>query len=184
MSPSRRSLLLFVLPLGLLAAVQLVPYGRAHGNPPAGPSPAWDSPRTLELARKACFDCHSNETRWPWYARIAPLSWRIQNHVEEGREKLNFSDFRPGSKDVAEAAGEAGETVTKQEMPPFDYKLAHAESRLTPEERAALARGLEATFAAYAERPRASGGTERGGRVERGESDDDEAREHDRRGRR
>jgi hypothetical protein len=137
--------------VAVLALIQLVPYGRAHTNPPPGATPAWDSPRTQELARRACFNCHSNETRWPWYASIAPLSWRIQTHVNEGREKLNFSAFAPANHEVAEAAGEAGKTVRKGEMPPQDYLLMHPEARLTAEEKLALAAGLDATFAAFAE---------------------------------
>ena len=73
----------------LLAAAQLVPYGRDHDNPPVVAEPAWGSPATRELARRACFDCHSNETQWPWYSNIAPLSWLIQRDVDEGRDELN-----------------------------------------------------------------------------------------------
>ena len=73
--PTRRSWALAALGvLTLLAAIQLVPYGRHHVNPPTVSEPAWDSPVTRELARQACFDCHSNETTWPTYARVAPLS--------------------------------------------------------------------------------------------------------------
>ncbi len=144
--------------LVLLLAIQLVPYGRNHTHPPAGLLPAWDSPRTLELARQACFDCHSNETRWPWYASIAPVSWRIQHDVFEAREKLNFSAFDAGNQKVAEAAGEAAETVTKGEMPPRDYLLMHSEARLSAAEKRALAAGLGATFAAFVK----PGETERG----------------------
>ena len=51
--------------VAMFAVMQLVPYGRAHTNPPVIAEPAWDSPRTRELAARACFDCHSNETKWP-----------------------------------------------------------------------------------------------------------------------
>jgi hypothetical protein len=134
-------------PLGIaalvaLAAIQLVPYGRSHRNPPVGTGPAWDSPRTESLARRVCFDCHSHETRWPWYASVAPMSWRIQRHVDEGREKLNFSAFGP----VQEEAGESAETVREGNMPPFDYALAHPEARLSAADQEALIRGLANTF--------------------------------------
>ena len=168
MSGSRRVALAVIVPLGLFGLIQLVPYGHDHSNPPAGPSPNWDSPRTLELARRACFDCHSNETRWPWYASIAPISWRLQTHVNEGREKLNFSAFNPQSEDVAESAGEAGETVGKGEMPPNDYLWMHAEARLTAEEKRALIAGLNATFAAYAEKGE---GDEGGARADSGRAE-------------
>lgn len=143
MTPSRTLLLRAGLTLaGLFVVFQLVPYGRAHTNPAVTGAPRWDSPRTEELARRACFDCHSNETKWPWYSKVAPLSWRIQNHVDEGRQKFNMSAMDRKQKE----ADEAGEVVEKGEMPPFDYKLAHPEARLSAAETAELVRGLIATF--------------------------------------
>lgn len=126
----------------ILLLVQLVPYGRTHSNPPVTGSPRWDSPATERLVRLACYDCHSNETKWPWYASIAPVSWRVQKHVEEGRSKLNFSKFDQPQ----EEAHEAAETVQKGEMPPWDYALMHPEIRLSATEKQALIRGLQATF--------------------------------------
>jgi hypothetical protein len=131
--------------LAFLAAaitIQFVPYGREHVNPTVTLEPRWDSPRTRELATRACFACHSNETQWPWYSNVAPLSWRIQNHVDEGRQKLNFSEFdRP-----QEEAHEAAEAVHEGEMPPWDYVLAHPEARLSPSEQQDLIRGLQLTL--------------------------------------
>ena len=60
---------------GLFLAIQFVPYGRDHSNPPVIGEPTWNSPETRALAVRACFDCHSNETVWPWYSNIAPVSW-------------------------------------------------------------------------------------------------------------
>ncbi len=172
--PSSRTLTLALLvPVAIAILIQLVPYGHDHTNPPAGRLVQWDSPRTQELARRACFDCHSNETKWPWYSSIAPISWRIQTHVREGREKLDFTAFDPANEDVADAAGEASETITKGEMPPSDYLLAHPEARLTPEEKQALMRGLDATFAAFGEggeKGEGGAGGEGGERGERGEA--------------
>jgi mono/diheme cytochrome c family protein len=62
-------------------------------NPPVIAEPEWDSPRTRELARRACYDCHSNETRWPLYSRIAPVAYTLASNVQEGREHLNFSEW-------------------------------------------------------------------------------------------
>jgi mono/diheme cytochrome c family protein len=138
----RRFLLGFlVVGVVLLLAVQLVPYGRSHDNPPVATDPAWDSPRTRELAVATCYDCHSNVTEWPWYSEIAPLSWLVQRDVDEGREKLNFSESGGG-----EEAGEAAETVRDGEMPPFSYTLTHPGARLSDAERAELISGLTATF--------------------------------------
>jgi hypothetical protein len=136
--------------LGLVALavlIQLVPYGRAHTNPPVIAEPAWDSPTTRALAQRACFDCHSNETVWPWYSNIAPISWITQEHVDEGREYLNFSEWnRP-----QEEAGEAGETVAEGEMPIPNYLWMHPEAALSPSEKAALIGGLNATLGTESE---------------------------------
>lgn len=169
MSPTNRRLMGFGIPLALLLVIQLVPYGRRHVNPPPGASVAWDSPRTLELAKRACFDCHSNETRWPWYSHVAPVSWRVQNHVDEGREHLNFTAFDVASREMRHAAGEAAEVLEEGEMPPSDYLIGHPEARLTAAEKRELAAGLRAMFATYAEEEKArerEGGRE-GGRERR-----------------
>jgi mono/diheme cytochrome c family protein len=123
-------------------AIQFVPYGRAHTNPPVTQEPAWDTPQTRELARRACFDCHSNETVWPWYASVAPASWLVQRDVDEGREHLNFSEFDRPQDDADEAA----EMVQKGEMPPFFYLPLHSEARLTDAETADLVTGLQQTL--------------------------------------
>ena len=128
--------------LVVLVLIQGVPYGRDHENPPTTGTPDWNSARTRELAARACFDCHSHETHWPWYASIAPLSWRIQHHVEEGREHLNFSAFDQPQKDADEAA----EMVEKGAMPLSDFLLMHPEARLTEAEKLELVEGLAATF--------------------------------------
>ena len=151
MNPARKQLLGFGLPVVLMITLQLVPYGRDHSNPPGREVAAWDAASTRDLARRACFDCHSNETRWPWYSSIAPVSWRIQHNVREGREKLNFTALDPASKTMTEAAGEAGEMVAKGRMPPKGYLLMHPEAWLSSADRRALAKGLEATFAGYSQ---------------------------------
>jgi hypothetical protein len=124
--------------LALFVLVQLVPYGRAHDNPPVGPQPPWDA-RTAELARSACMDCHSNETTWPWYSHVAPVSWLVQYDVESGREHLNFSQW--GSSE--EEGEDLVETVREGEMPPWFYPLMHRDARLSATEKDELARGLE-----------------------------------------
>jgi hypothetical protein len=100
-----------VLLAGFLV-LQLVPYGRDHSNPPVIAEPLWDSPDTRELSVRACFDCHSNETEWAWYSNVAPLSWLIQSHVDEGREELNFSESQ-----LDQEGEEAAETVRDGSMP-------------------------------------------------------------------
>jgi mono/diheme cytochrome c family protein len=130
-----------VLVLGFVA-IQLVPYGRSHSNPPVTGTPPWDSAQTQALFMRACGDCHSNETAWPWYTNVAPISWRIQNHVDEGRATLNVSEWGTGR----QKADEAGEKVAEGEMPPADYLLLHPEARLSDVEKQALIDGMNATF--------------------------------------
>ena len=67
--------------LGLVVLIQLVPFGRSHTNPPVVKEVAWDSAQTKALVRRACYDCHSNETVWPWYSNVAPVSWLVQRDV-------------------------------------------------------------------------------------------------------
>ena len=130
--------------IGLFLIIQLIPYGRDHNNPPVVREPAWDSAATRELVRRACFDCHSNQTVWPWYAVIAPASWLVYNDVAEGRGKLNFSDWLNGRRE-GEKGGEIRKEIEEGEMPPFQYRLAHPEARLSGEEKQFLIKGLTAT---------------------------------------
>lgn len=125
----------------LLVVIQAVPYGRNHTNPPLRAEPKWDSARTRQLAVDACFACHSNQTRWPWYSSVAPVSWLTQHDVEDGRRILNFSEW-----DRPNASGEAAEAVREGSMPPLQFKILHPEARLSDAEKQELIRGLEATL--------------------------------------
>jgi len=130
--------------LGALGAIFVAQLIRpAITNPPVVAEPHWDSRQTRELARRACFDCHSNETVAPWYSQLAPVRWLIAHHVSEARENLNFSD--PASEyDLASMVKE----IRHGEMPTWDYKLLHPAARLTDAERDSLVAGLQRTFAA------------------------------------
>ncbi len=114
----------------VLIAIQFVPYGHTHTNPPVIAEPHWDSPETRALFQRACFDCHSNLTSYPWYAHIAPMSWLLQRDVSGGRQHLNFSEWnRPQrhAKDVAEQ-------VDSGSMPLWFYLPMHPAARLSPAE--------------------------------------------------
>lgn len=126
----------------VMLVIQTIPYGRDHSNPPVGQEPAWDSEQTRTLAASACFDCHSNQTNWPWYSNVAPASWLIQRDVDTGRQRINFSEWdRPQPH-----ADHAAEAVQEGDMPPFQYRLLHPGARLSSAERQALIQGLEAMF--------------------------------------
>jgi len=142
----KRSTKIFGIVLGaglaLLLLIQAVPYGRDHQNPPVVQEPSWDSPQTEEIATRACYDCHSNETVWPWYSNVAPMSWLIQRDVDKGRSKLNFHDLQASGDEIEEL----GEVVLEGEMPLPIYLPAHPEAKLTQAERNQLAQGFANTF--------------------------------------
>ena len=77
----------------LFVAIQFLPFATEHNNPKVTAEPEWNSKKTKELFLRTCGDCHSNQTKWPWYSNIAPVSWIISNHVNEGREKFNVSNW-------------------------------------------------------------------------------------------
>ena len=89
-------LLLWIVVVAVVALllIQVVPYGRAHSNPRSVKEPEWNSPATRVLAQKACFDCHSNLTEWPWYTSVAPASWLATRDADGGRGVLNFSEWQ------------------------------------------------------------------------------------------
>ena len=128
--------------VALFALAQVVPYGRSHSNPPARSEPNWDSPQTRALAVRACYDCHSNETKWPWYTNVAPISWLTQRDVDSGRSTLNFSEWnRP-----QDAKGDIAEAVRGGDMPPWYYKPLHPRSRLSAADTDRLVAGLVRTL--------------------------------------
>jgi hypothetical protein len=139
--------------VGLFALIQLVPYGRNHSNPPVLAEPRWDSPATRTLAAKACFDCHSNLTTWPWYSNVAPVSWLVQRDVDGGRSQFNFSEWNK-PQDVS--AGDAADAIRSGSMPPGIYTLMHPKARLSFAQKDALVKGLVATLSA--DPPKGGGG--------------------------
>jgi mono/diheme cytochrome c family protein len=137
----------------LFALIQAVPYGRSHSNPPVTQEPKWDSAQTRALAQRACFDCHSNLTKWRWYSNIAPISWLVQRDVDGGRGTLNFSEW---NKPMDSSAGDVADAIRSGSMPPWFYILLHSSAKLSSAEKDALIRGLDATFAASP--PKGGGG--------------------------
>ena len=122
----------------ILILIQFIPVDRT--NPPVVREPNWDSPKTRAYAVRACFDCHSNETKWPAYSYVAPVSWLVADDVKEGRKDFNMSDWKPGKGD------EAAKEVRKGDMPMWQYTLMHSEANLTNAEKNDFIAGLIATF--------------------------------------
>jgi hypothetical protein len=135
-------LIIVVVGVVLFGLIQLIPFGHEHTNPPMVSEPAWSSPEARALAKEHCFQCHSNETEWPWYSNIAPASWLIQMDVNEGRSQFNFSDWnnRPGELD--EMTGE----IQEGGMPPIQYWMFHPNSRLNDQQKQDLINALESSI--------------------------------------
>jgi heme-binding protein len=127
-----------------LAAAQFVPAKRT--NPPAQSSLV-ASPPIMTTLRRACYDCHSNETRWPWYSRVAPVSWLIVRDVNLGRKEINFSEWASYYPRTRRRKLEwIGRALHEEEMPPWSYRLMHPGARLTDADRAALVHWTESAL--------------------------------------
>lgn len=124
--------------LALVAAAQLVPVDRS--NPPVR-SEVQAPDEVMAVVRRACYDCHSNETRWPWYSRVAPVSWVLAHHVHEGRGELNFSEWPLYDFEQQDHAfHDIDKQITKGKMPLWSYTIIHRNARLAPEDRDVLLR--------------------------------------------
>lgn len=127
----------------VIIAIQFIPYGKDHANPIVVVEPEWDSKETRELFVRACADCHSNETKWPWYSNVAPMSWLVQYDVEEGREHFNVSMWGVQKKNEGD---EAKKEFEEGEMPPWFYVVLHPDAKLSESETQRFSEGLLATF--------------------------------------
>jgi hypothetical protein len=141
-----RKIILGVIFIGLVGFVALQFVGNfvpafARTNPPVTYQIQWNSSETESLMRTACYDCHSNETVWPWYSSIAPVSWLVARDVNEGREVLNFSTGE-GELEGEDMVNE----ILEGEMPPNIYLTMHPAANLTEDQRTQLIAGIEATF--------------------------------------
>jgi hypothetical protein len=135
--PHRLRTWLVRIGLGLLAlfvVLQLVPYGWTHSNPTVTADAPWPTPESEALARAACYDCHSNETDWPVYSYVAPVSWLVRRDVDNGRDELNFSTW---DRDDGEA-DDAAETLEEGSMPPRQYTAIHRDADLSAAEKQEL----------------------------------------------
>lgn len=128
------------------AAMQLIQV--PHDNPPAQGAIQFDSPQTQALFEGACADCHSNDTKWPWYAYVAPGSWLNAIHVHDAREEMNLSELDAMPSFRRQNLGQSIEMqVRSGNMPPVDYQLMHPAARLTDEQKNQLIEGLKASLA-------------------------------------
>jgi hypothetical protein len=129
----RTTALVFV---GLLVVIQLIPVSRDNPPPAGGPRAAIAAPApVISILRRACADCHSHDTVWPWYSHVAPVSWLVASDVHEGRRHLNLSEwagYTPADK--LKKLALLSTEVQEGEMPLWYYLPLHPLARLTPED--------------------------------------------------
>ena len=126
--------------LAVFLLVQLVPYGWTKSNPPTTEAAPWTDPEAEAIARRSCYDCHSNETDWPAYSYVAPMSWLVRSDVEGGRRAMNLSEW---DEDTADAARDADDEIEDGDMPLPNYLRIHRDAELSDEEAAVLAEALD-----------------------------------------
>lgn len=120
----------------VFVALQIKQPGRA--NPPVQ-SEVMAPPEIAAILERSCYACHSNETDWPWYAYVAPVSWWVADHVDHGRKDLNFSEWPVlDFEELEHNLHEIDEQIEKDEMPLKSYLLLHPGARLSEEEKKAL----------------------------------------------
>ena len=124
--------------LGIVVlAIQLVPVDRT--NPPVTGAITGVPPAAADPLRRACYDCHSHETTWPWYSAVAPIAWLVAHDVHEAREHLNFSTWAElGPRKKTKRLDQLVEVLEDDEMPPWLYDVAHSAVRLDARERLAI----------------------------------------------
>ena len=129
--------------IAVFALIQLIPYGKAHTNPAVVNAAVWDSPQTATVLRNACFDCHSNETIWPWYSNVAPVSWLNQVDVDQGRRNLNLSEWPTDKAAQQDLVNRMVRVIQNGQMPPFYYVWMHANAGLNADQKTQLIQGLQ-----------------------------------------
>lgn len=132
---SKLKIALIVL-AALIIVIQFIPVNRT--NPPV--SATLDAPtEVISVFKKSCYDCHSNETKWPWYSYIAPVSWIVSGDVEEARSHLNFSKWGNLSrKDIVKMKEEIWEEIEKENMPLWKYTILHPEANLSQKDKSLI----------------------------------------------
>ena len=127
--------------LAVLALMQFV--GPARTNPPTNPArrlaQSVKIPADVNaVLSRSCANCHSNETRWPWYAYVAPMSWSVIGHVENGRDHMNMSAWPTSPEEGVELLDSVCQQVKRRKMPLPSYTWIHRDARLSDAERKLL----------------------------------------------
>lgn len=138
----------WVFAIFALAFVALQFFNAPRTNPPVTNDfiAATKPPQDLQnLFRAACYDCHSYETKWPWYSRVAPVSWNVVSDVEYGRDNLDLSDWPTNAVRAAKKMSVMSDDIQSGDMPMKKYTLIHRAARLTDAQRKEITDWLDAT---------------------------------------
>ncbi|MFN0101900.1 MAG: heme-binding domain-containing protein [Bryobacteraceae bacterium] len=152
----KKKLLLAVA--AVFVIIQFFPPAPAKTNPPVDPARTFASvmkppPQVQNILRRACADCHSNETRWPWYADVAPISWPVRNHVIDGRKHLNFSEWlKPGETTFSGWSDleDICKVLRDKSMPLLGYDWMHSQATLSGADRQTVCAWVDTALAAGA----------------------------------
>ena len=143
-----RKLALMIL-VALVAVFVLIQFKVAPLTNPPSKGELSAPPEVEAILKRSCFDCHSNQTNWPWYSHVAPISWMVVRHVESGRKQMNFSEW-----------GEYFPTTRKRKlqwmqralhdevMPLWSYRMMHPDARLSDDDRARLLEWIQTGLSA------------------------------------
>jgi hypothetical protein len=139
-----KKIILYIILVGILVLglIQFLPFGQDHTNPAIVSEPQWSSPEARALVKEHCFQCHSNETEWPWYSKVAPASWLVSADVAEGRAQFNFSDWNRHPGELEEMI----EEIQSGGMPPIQYWIFHPSSRLNEGQKQELINTLQSSL--------------------------------------
>lgn len=121
----------------VFAVIQVLPFGRVK-NPPVTEEAPWPSDEARQVAVAACYDCHSNEVKLAWFDKVAPASWLVRSHVDEGRAKLNFSEW-----DQPQEREELADSAEEGSMPLASYTWLHPGGKLSASEKRTLVDALQ-----------------------------------------
>ncbi|MBX9785566.1 MAG: heme-binding domain-containing protein [Chitinophagaceae bacterium] len=138
----------------LLAALVIIQFFRPQRNQSTGPYPNDITTKfamndtVMGALKTACFDCHSNNTTYPWYANVQPVAWWLQGHINDGKKHLNFSEFASyKTKRQHKKLEEIGKAVTEGWMPLDSYTWMHKNVRLSAEQKTAIKKWVDESLA-------------------------------------
>ena len=139
--------IIVVVLLVAFVGIQFIPTNRNHSEevPPSDFMLVKNVPTEVKsILMISCYDCHSNNTHYPWYQKVQPVSWYLEGHIEDGKEELNFSDFGSYSDRMQKAKMRSILSQVKDgKMPLSSYTLLHHEAKLTAEEKQILEKWIE-----------------------------------------